>query len=60
MRTRSTPTPVAILLMTACGVLAPPAVVRAAPQQAAPSTRTPAVVGQFESRRGLTNDSFRS
>ena len=42
MRMRRTPTPVAILVMTACGALVPPAVVRAAPQQAAPSTPTPA------------------
>ena len=42
MRTRCTPTPAAILVMTACGVVASPAVVRAAPQQAAPSTPNPA------------------
>ncbi len=42
MRTRRTPTPAAILVMTACGVVASPAVVRATPQQAAPSTPNPA------------------
>ena len=42
MRTHRTPTPVAILVMTALGALALPAVVRAAPQQAAPSTSNPA------------------
>ncbi len=42
MRTRRMPTPVTILVMTAFGALAPPAVVRAAPQQAAPSSPNPA------------------
>ncbi len=42
MKTRRTPTPVAILVMTALGALVLPAVVRAAPQQATPSTSNPA------------------